>query len=149
MTGYEACRLDVKVAALSPQAFLPRKAHLTDAGFDLAIPADYTLAPHAQDAIDLEFAIQIPPGWYGQILGRSSVFRRGLLIHPGVIDADYRGALQLLVVNPLAVEQVLNRGDRLAQLLFLPVPQVRLHEVAPELLSLTERGDGGIGSTGR
>lgn len=147
--GYEASRLDVQIAALSPQAILPRKAHHTDAGFDLAIPADDTLAPHGQVAIDLHFSIQIPQGWYGQILGRSSVFRRGLVIHPGVIDADYRGALQLLVFNPLDVEQGLKRGDRLAQLLFLPVPHVHLHEVAPELLSLTERGAGGLGSTGR
>lgn len=149
MTGDEVGRIGVQIAALSPQALLPRKAHGTDAGFDLAIPVDYTLAPHSQAAIDLQFAVQIPPGWYGQILGRSSVFRRGLMIHAGVIDPDYRGPLQLLVMNPLAVEHVFNRGDRLAQLLFLPVPQVTLQEVAPERLNRTERGAGGIGSTGR
>ena len=147
--GNNVCHLDVYIAALSPQAILPRKAHPTDAGFDLAIPADYTLSPHGQTAIDLQFALQIPSGWYGQVFGRSSVFRRGLMIHPGVIDADYRGTLQLLVMNPFAVEYVLNRGDRLAQLLFLPVPEVNLHEVAPERLSLTERGAGGVGSTGQ
>ena len=149
MVAHEVGRIDVLVAALSPQALLPQKAHSTDAGFDLAIPTNSTIAPQAQEVINLEFAIQIPQGWYGQILGRSSVFRRGLMVHPGVIDADYRGGLQLLVVNQLATEQVLKRGDRLAQLLFLPVPDVRLNEVAPEVLSRTARGPGGVGSTGR
>jgi deoxyuridine 5'-triphosphate nucleotidohydrolase len=149
MAAPEVGCIDVLVAALSPQALLPQKAHLTDAGFDLAVPADSAIAPRAQEVIDLEFALQIPPGWYGQILGRSSVFRRGLMVHPGVIDADYRGGLQLLVVNQWATEQVLKRGDRLAQLLFLPVPEVRLNQVAPDVLSRTARGPGGVGSTGR
>ena len=141
--------LDMFVAPLTPRALLPQKAHATDAGFDLAIPEDTVLAPQGQQQIDLGIAAQIPPGWYGQVLGRSSVFRRGLSVHPGVIDADYRGTIQLLVYNHLPVEQPVQRGDRLAQLLLLPVPDVRLHAVAPADLTSTTRGTGGVGSTGR
>jgi deoxyuridine 5'-triphosphate nucleotidohydrolase len=142
-------QLDVLIAPLTAQALLPKKAHPSDAGFDLAIPSDCMLPPHAHQQIDLSIALQIPSGWYGQVFGRSSVFRRGISVHPGVIDADYRGAVQLLVYNHFAVEQQLHRGDRLAQLLLLPVPVVRLIEVSPGQLDRTPRGAGGVGSTGR
>ncbi len=148
MTGSDTIGFEVRVAPLSPHA-LPHKAHATDAGFDLAIPAEQRLEPHEQRMIDLEFALEIPPGWYGQVLGRSSVFQRGMSIHPGVIDADYRGSIRLLVRNEQPVPQHLQRGERLAQLMFLPVPGVTLTAVAPEALSTTARGHGGIGSTGR
>ena len=141
-------RLEIRVARLTTQAFLPTKGYQTDAGFDLAIPENYTLASQASLRIDLAIALQVPHGWYGQILGRSSVFQRGLYVHPGVIDADYRGSLQLLVENRSASSLELQRGDRLAQLLFLPVPEVALQPVTPEALSRTPRGSGGIGSTG-
>ena len=141
--------LHVSVAALSAQAILPQKAHPTDAGFDLAIPSDHELAPQAIERIDLEFALELPPGWYGQIFGRSSVFQKGLAVHPGVIDADYRGSIQILMTNLLTTPQFLHRGDRIAQMLVLPVPQVVLSQVSPEVLSTTHRGSGGIGSTGR
>jgi dUTP pyrophosphatase len=141
--------LDILVALLAPHALLPKKAHASDAGFDLALPTDCIVTPYTLQQIDLSIALHIPPGWYGQIFGRSSVFRRGLSVHPGVIDADYRGAIQLLVYNHLSVEQRLRRGDRLAQLLFLPVPAVQIVEVAPDRLGCTLRGAGGVGSTGR
>ena len=141
--------LQVLIAPLVQEAIMPHKAHLSDAGFDLAIPADYTLAPQAQTSIDLGFAIQIPAGWYGQVFGRSSVFQQGLAVHPGVIDADFRGAVQLLIYNRLPTELMIYRGDRLAQLLLLPVASTVLSTVTPDELSHTERGSGGIGSTGR
>jgi dUTP pyrophosphatase len=134
---------------LTSRALLPQKGHPTDAGFDLAIPEDCTLGPQKRLVIDLEIALQIPDGWYGQIFGRSSVFQRGLFVNPGVIDAGYRGAVQLLVENHLHSTQHLQRGDRLAQLLFLPVPAVTLKRVASEALNRTLRGTGGVGSTGR
>jgi dUTP pyrophosphatase len=99
--------------------------------------------------IDLEFALEITPGWYGQVLGRSSVFQRCMIVHPGVIDADYRGSIRLLIRNERPVPQHLQRGERLAQLMFLPVPSATLTPVDPEALSETARGGGGIGSTGR
>jgi dUTP pyrophosphatase len=141
--------LSVLIAPLVPQAILPQKAHASDAGFDLAIPEDCTIASRTHVTIDLGFALQIPPGWYGQILGRSSIFQRGLSVHPGVIDADYRGAVKLLVYNLLSTDQHVQRGDRLAQLLISPVPAVTLVRVTPQELSHTLRGSGGLGSTGR
>ena len=141
--------LQVFIAQLLPDAILPHKAHPTDAGFDLAIPDDCMLAAQTHASINLGFAIQIPAGWYGQIFARSSVFRQSLAVHPGVIDADFRGAVQLLVYNQLCTAQSVHRGDRLAQLLFLPVPDTTLATVTASQLTQTPRGSGGIGSTGR
>jgi dUTP pyrophosphatase len=149
MSGLDERTLRLLVAPMSARAFLPHKAHPTDAGFDLAIPTDQTLAPQELAQINLEIGVQIPTGWYGQIFGRSSVFRRGLAVHPGVIDTDYRGPIQLLVQNQTHTPHILQRGDRLAQLLLLPVPNVIISPVTPEALSATTRGAGGFGSTGR
>ena len=149
MSEATATTLRVLVAPLSAHACLPHKAHASDAGFDLAVPTDHILAPYEHTSIDLEIAVQIPPGWYGQIFGRSSVFQRGVIVHPGVIDTDYRGPVQLLVYNQRSTPHTVQRGDRLAQLLLLPVPAVTLTPVTPAELSATARGAGGIGSTGR
>ena len=141
--------VELRVACLTPRAVMPRKGHAADAGFDLAIPADHALPPGVPYRIDLEIVLQIPRGWYGQIFGRSSVFERGLSVHPGVIDADYRGSVQLLVENRRPHTLHVQRGDRLAQLLILPVPQAALRRVSPDEIEPTSRGAGGFGSTGR
>ena len=141
--------LQILIAPLVQEAILPHKAHPRDAGFDLAAPADCKLPPQAQISINLGFAMQIPAGWYGQVFGRSSIFQQGLAVHPGVIDADFRGALQLLIYNQRSTEFEIYRGDRLAQLLILPVPNTLLTPVTPDQLNPTERGSGGMGSTGR
>lgn len=142
--------LAVLIAPHTRRSLLPQKAHPTDAGFDLAIPADCTIAPQSHAVLDLEFSMQIPPGWYGHIFGRSSRFRDGLLVNPGIIDADYRGTVRLLVYNCLVTGAcALHRGDRVAQMLILPVPSVTLTTVTPDDLSRTARGTGGLGSTGR
>ena len=140
---------EIQVACLTPRAVMPRKEFPSDAGFDLAIPEDHLLAPGVPCRIDLEFILQIPAGWYGQILGRSSVFQRGLSVHPGVIDSDYRGSVQLLVENRQLEPVQVRCGDRLAQLLVLPVPQIGLRRITVGEIESTRRGEGGFGSTGR
>ena len=143
-TSFELC-----VACLTPRALMPRKGYAADAAFDLAIPEDYALPPGTTCRIDLQLVLQIPRGWYGQIFGRSSVFQRGLSVHPGVIDADYRGPVQLLVENRRQETVYAQRGERLAQLLILPVPRVTLRRISPAEIEPTSRGAGGFGSTGR
>ncbi len=141
--------VELRVACLTPRAFAPRRTYADDAGFDLAIPEKHALVPGVPCRIDLEIVLQIPPGWYGQILGRSSVFQRGLSVHPGVVDAGYRGSVQLLVENCQRQTLHVQRGERLAQLLILPVPRVTLRRVSPDAIEPTGRGAGGFGSSGR
>jgi dUTP pyrophosphatase len=122
------------------------------AGFDLpaAVTQPVVLQPGDIRLIPCGFAIELPPGHEAQVRPRSGLAsRHGLTLvnTPGTIDADYRGEVQVPLINlgrePFAVE----RGMRVAQMVVLPVPSVRLIEV--DQLTDTARGGGGFGHTGQ
>jgi dUTP pyrophosphatase len=122
------------------------------AGLDLAAALDQPLilAPGARALVPTGLAVAIPVGHEGQVRPRSGLaLRHGVtcLNSPGTIDADYRGEVQVLLINhgqePFTVES----GERIAQLVISPVAQARV--VLVEELDATERGSGGFGSTGR
>jgi dUTP pyrophosphatase len=116
-----------------------------------AVPADapMTLAPGARALIPTGFAIALPPGTEAQVRPRSGLAaRHGITVlnSPGTIDADYRGELQIILINLGAESFAVTRGLRIAQLVIAPVLRVGLREVRE--LGLTPRGAGGFGSTG-
>ena len=132
---------------------LPQYHSALAAGFDLsaAIPADapVELAPGARVLIPCGFAMALPPGHEGQIRPRSGLaFRHGVTVlnSPGTVDADYRGEVQVILINLGAEPFVVTRGMRIAQLIIAPVHQARLVEAYS--LDATERAAGGLGSTG-
>ena len=95
------------------------------------------------------FSIAIPPGHEGQVRPRSGLaLRQGLTLlnAPGTIDSDYRGEVAVVAVNLGREPVVIRRGDRIAQLVIAPVPEVRLEE--RDDLPATGRGEGGFGHTG-
>ncbi len=140
--------IQVEFLRLDAEAQMPVKAYETDAGFDLPCTERQWIPPGATMDVSTGFAIGMPPGWWGRIVGRSSTMRsRGLLVIEGVIDAGFRGELFTCVHNPTDKPIYVDPGDRLAQLLFLPVPAVHWHEV--KQLSESERGVNGFGSSGR
>ncbi len=122
------------------------------AGMDLMadIEAEFALAPLSRVAVPTGFAIEIPPGFEGQVRPRSGLaFRDGVTVinAPGTIDADYRGEIKVLLVN-LGNDTVwIHPGDRVAQLVIAPVIRAAVEEV--DNLEDTTRGDGGFGHTGR
>jgi len=122
------------------------------AGFDLtaALDAILTLQPRQRAAVPSGIALEIPPGFEGQVRARSGrALAEGfaLVNAPGTIDADYRGEIQVIVIN-LGDEPILiHPGDRIAQLVIAPVVHAELLEV--EQLTASPRGDGGFGHTGR
>ena len=129
-------------------AVVPSKAYPDDAGFDLAVVEECVLAPGFTGDVPTGIAIGMPPGWWGRIIGRSSTMRkRGLMVMEGVIDAGFRGELFTGVFNPGDDYVVVEPGERLAQLLFLPVPTVHWSERSE--LTASERGVNGFGSSGR
>lgn len=140
--------LDVKWRRLHPDAVLPDKAHADDAGFDLVCVEDCEILPGETVDVHSGIAIAMPTGWWGRIIGRSSTLRkRGLLVNEGVIDAGFRGELFTCVHN-LGWDPVqIKSGERLAQLLFLPVPAIEWELV--EQLPESERGSLGFGSSGQ
>lgn len=140
----------IRWARTRPDAVAPRRAHPTDAGLDLAIPADeyVTVPAHETVVVDLGVAVEIPAGWVGLILPRSSVGIGGLRLAntTGVIDSDYRGSLRLVVRSDNG-PQAFAPGERIAQLVIVPCLLVDAVEV--DELPSTRRDAGGFGSTGR
>lgn len=116
------------------------------AGYDLYSYESETITPNKIKLIDTGISIRVPEGTYGRIAPRSSVSKKGILINAGVIDRDYRGPVKVMVHNLSNNDYVINKNDRIAQLILekIETPPVELVEELDD----TERGDGGFGSTG-
>lgn len=147
--------LELKVRKLHPEAKLPTKAYASDAAFDLYVckVGSWTTGRGVY-VLKTGIAVEIPEGYYGQIACRSSLGKVGYAVLGGVIDSSYRGEVSVMLTRvnevPLDYLSPMNHfrpGDRVAQLLILPVPQVVIVEV--DELSDSERGEGGFGSTGK
>jgi len=143
-------RVELQVKRLDPNLPLPSRAHPGDAGLDLHAAESVSLKPDERVAIRTGVAVAIPPGYAGYVQPRSGLALRqglGLINSPGLIDSGYRGEIKVVAIN-LDPENVIHieRGDRIAQLVVLPIPSVELVDV--EELSETQRGPGGFGSTG-
>lgn len=130
---------------------LPRFATEGAAAADLAafLEAPVTILPGQRFAVPTGIALELPQGWCAFVMARSGLSLKagiGLANGVGLIDSDYRGEVRVSLQNNGDVPFVVEDGMRVAQLLFLPVPAVRLVEA--DMLSETERGSGGFGSTG-
>ena len=142
--------MSLRVRRLEPGARLPSRAYPGDAGLDLYALEPATLAPGERAAIRTGIAVEIPEGQAGLVLPRSGLARRhgiSVVNAPGLIDAGYRGEVQVLLLNTDRSEPfALAAGDRIAQLVLVGVhtPEV----VEADELALSERGAGGFGSSG-
>jgi dUTP pyrophosphatase len=117
------------------------------AGYDLYSYESETVAPNQIKLIDTGISIRVPEGTYGRIAPRSSVSKKGILINAGVIDRDYRGPIKVMLHNLSNNDYVINKNDRIAQLILeqIKTPSVELVEELDD----TERGERGFGSTGK
>ena len=142
---------------------MPKKAHPSDAAFDLYVPEDVKIGL-GRKVIDMGFSLDIPEGYAATIQPRSGFSAKGMEVEGdgkmirinadvvrGLIDSHYRGNVGVIVNYPRlegkAFEITLKKGTRIAQMQIVEVPQVDLVEV--DELSDTDRGEGGFGSTGR
>lgn len=141
-------RLEIK--RLDTELPLPHYAHLGDAGLDLAAAVSLTLGPGERSLVPTGVAIALPEDCAGFVLPRSGLaLKRGLTLanSPGLIDSAYRGEIKVILVNLDPETSVdVARGDKIAQLVVQRVERCSLVEV--DELSVTERGEGGFGSTG-
>ncbi len=129
---------------------LPRYETAGAAGMDLRADEPFTLAPGERRLVPTGLALEIPAGHEGQVRPRSGLaVRHGIALvnAPGTIDSDYRGEVQVLLVNLGQAPATFARGDRIAQLVIAPVTRATLEVV--DDLGPTGRGSGGFGSTGR
>jgi dUTP pyrophosphatase len=143
----------IKVRRIRPSSLsLPHYQSAHASGMDLTadIKVSLEIAPMARAAVPTGIAMEIPPGFEGQVRPRSGrALEEGLTIvnSPGTIDADYRGEIKVLLVNLGNAPITIRRGDRIAQLVIAPVARAALVEVAE--LEPSSRGGGGFGHTGR
>jgi dUTP pyrophosphatase len=143
-----AVKLEIK--RIDPGLPMPAYAHDGDAGLDLYAAESVTLEPFRRRLVPTGIAVAIPEGYAGFVQPRSGLaVRHGLSLvnTPGLIDSHYRGEIKVIAIN-LDPETpiVIQRGEKLAQLVIQPVARVQLAEV--DVLDETVRGEGGFGSTG-
>lgn len=145
--------MKIKFSKLDERAIIPSYAKDDDACLDLtAIEYTYNCDTDTHD-YDFGLAVEIPSGHVGLIFSRSSVAKKDLMLAngTGVIDAGYRGPLSAKfkeTLSPGFDSKTYEKGDRVAQLMVIPIPHLEPVEVAYEELSKTERGIGGWGSSG-
>jgi dUTP pyrophosphatase len=153
MTYHPSVTIEVSIRRLPHAEGLPLPAYATDgaAGADLcaAVDAEIVFEPGDRAAVPTGLVVELPAGTEGQVRPRSGLaIKAGLTIvnAPGTIDSDYRGELKVLMINLGSDPVSIGRGDRIAQLLVAPVTRASFTET--EFLTASERGEGGLGSTG-
>lgn len=142
--------VEVLINRLDEGLPLPRRAHDGDAGIDLLSAVDVMIGVGERAAVPTGVALAIPEGYAGYVQPRSGLAARdgiGVLNSPGLIDSGYRGEVKVILVNLGAEKFEVRRGDKIAQLVVLAVPDVTLAEVRE--LPPSARGEKGFGSTGR
>ena len=129
----------------------PKPEYQTEgsAGFDLCATHDIKISQGSSFVMDLDIKCEIPQGFYGKLVVRSSTGVKGLVLchGTGIIDSDYRGSIKAPLTTHNLGGYMIRKGDRIVQLLICPVEQVFIEVV--ESLEETSRGAGGIGSTGK
>jgi dUTP pyrophosphatase len=142
--------MQISFQRLDSELPTPARAHGDDVGWDLVTANDLRLRPGERVAAPTGVAVAIPPGHAGLVLPRSGHARRlglGVVYGPGLIDPGYRGEITVLLINHGSEMVEFRRGQRIAQLVIVAVPEVSWHET--DALDQTDRGAGGFGSTGR
>lgn len=138
--------MNIEVKKLTPNAQIPTKGTEYSAGYDLYAVEDIVIPENDRRLVGTGIAMSIPAGYVGIIKSRSGIsYKFHADVCAGVIDSDYRGEVKVLIATTSKPINI-HTGDRIAQILFIPVPEFTITEV-PDLNS-TVRGSGGFGSTG-
>lgn len=124
-----------------------KKKYDIDGGLDLPLPNECRIRPFETLAIPLGIGVKIPVGYIGYLVPRSSIAKKGLIIHPPIIDPGYTGEIHCLVTNCSSVSYDFEKGDRLCSLVIVPAVNIELRKV--EEFPKSERGENRFGSTGK
>jgi len=136
---------------LSDRAFPPEKHFPGDAGFDLKSARMYYLRPKGVQVVSTDLAIRVPAGTYGRIAPRSGLARKQIDVGAGVIDANFTGAVDIVLYNHGEEPLLIRTGDRVAQLICEKIAHPNLVQVDcmnVDCMNETARGAAGFGSTG-
>ncbi|MCX6562349.1 MAG: dUTP diphosphatase [Candidatus Aminicenantes bacterium] len=138
--------MELKIKRIHPEAKLPSYGHPGDAGLDLFSCVDCVLDEGEVRAVQTGIKVAIPAGHVGLIWDKSGISLRGVHKLAGVVDAGYRGEVQVVMVNLGCEPFEIKKGMKIAQMLVQPVHEVKVVEAGD--LDDTTRGEGGFGSTG-
>mmetsp|Transcript_308 Transcript_308/g.538 ORF Transcript_308/g.538 Transcript_308/m.538 type:complete len:180 (+) Transcript_308:423-962(+) len=142
-----AAQITLQVKKLSESAQLPTRGSPLSAGYDLYAAEASTIPAQGKGIVKTGIAVNCPEGTYGRVAPRSGLaWKNHIDVGAGVIDADYRGEVGVVLFNHSADEFKVNIGDRVAQLVLEKILMVPIEEVSE--LDSTKRGAGGFGSTG-
>ena len=126
------------------EKYLPRKKYANDAGMDVYLKETVILNPHQTVNIALGFGLEVPKGFMMQLIERSSIALRGISTHISPIDSDYTGEIHLIMTNLPDNQIILEEGDRISQLVMIPITYF---EIVKE--KIERRETNGLGSSGR
>lgn len=132
---------------LDPGAYMPERAHPTDAGLDLRSPVNELVPSFGSTIIDTGVHVEIPEGYVGMLKSKSGLNVQHGITNEGVIDSGYTGSIVVKLYNHTPYGYYIEKGDKISQLVILPIITPTLELV--DELEPTERGDNGFGSTGR
>jgi len=140
---------DVNIKLLNADAIVPLRAKDGDVGYDLFSVDNVTILPGTVEMIHTGISIELPSCHEAQVRSRSGMGKKGIIVsnQPGTIDTGYRGEICVLLLNTTNDSYIINKGDKIAQMLITPKLPYRFKVV--EELTETERGDAGFNSTGR
>ena len=155
--------MKIKIKKLTDNAVIPHKAHPTDAGFDLTATS-CTMDEYGSMVYGTGIAVEIPEGYVGLVFPRSSICKKDIMLtnSVGVIDSGFRGEIMAkfkptnsfnyyddfgLISESLIKNNWYEIGERIAQLIIMPIPQIEFVEA--DELSDSDRGEGGFGSSGK
>lgn len=134
---------------LDEGAFMPEKAHDTDAGYDIKTPFGFLLDKKA--VVDTGVHVLIPSGYVGMLKAKSGLNVKYDIVGEGVVDAGYTGSIRVKLYDLDYADQksayYFERGDKIIQLVIVPIPETEMEVV--DSFEETERGDNGFGSSGR
>lgn len=138
--------MQIRVKRTRAHVDIPKYAHPGDAGLDLCAAEKHWVPPLGTVRIPTGIAVAIPEGYQGEVRPRSGLASKGIHVILGTIDSGYRGEIEVVLFNSTGDFYTVRWGDRIAQLVIMPVVRADLVEV--DELDETERGTDGFGSTG-
>ena len=134
--------------SLDEGAIIPTRAYAADAGLDIRTPERRVIHGRCREVIDTGVHVEIPPGYVGFLKSKSGLMCKHGITSEGTIDSGYTGSIRVCLFNHSDVPYIVNKGDKVSQLVILPILTPEVEEVE-EIQGIGERGSGGFGSTGK
>lgn len=141
----------LKIFRDDPSAMLPKRQHASDACYDLYSCMEVVLPPRETRVVDTGLVMEIPEGYKVSIYPRSGLSVNGIQVAnaPGTIDSGYRNRIKVILYNSSSTDKYIHYGDRIGQMALEKLLEYTIEEVDEPIGSDTDRGFGGLGSTGQ